>query len=31
MMGPADSTADHVQGFFMLLAAGMAPLAIFLS
>ncbi len=30
MMGPAASTAQHVQGFFMLLAAGVAPLAIFL-
>jgi hypothetical protein len=29
-MGPAASTLEHVQGFFMLLAAGVAPLAIFL-
>jgi hypothetical protein len=30
MMGPAASTLEHVQGFFILLAAGVAPLAIFL-
>jgi hypothetical protein len=30
MMGPAASTTEHIQGFFILLAAGVAPLAIFL-
>jgi hypothetical protein len=29
-MGPAASMTEHIQGFFMLLAAGVAPLAIFL-
>ena len=30
MMGPAASTLQHVQGSFILLAASLAPLAIFL-
>jgi hypothetical protein len=30
MMGPAASTAEHVKGFFIVLAAGVAPLTIFL-
>jgi hypothetical protein len=30
MMGPAASTKQHIEGFLMLLAAGVAPLAIFL-
>jgi hypothetical protein len=30
MMGPAATTADHVQGFLILAAAGVTPLAIFL-
>jgi hypothetical protein len=31
MMGPGASVADHIEGFFMLLGAGVAPLAIFLA
>lgn len=30
MMGPAASTFEHIQGFLILVAAGAAPLAIFL-
>jgi hypothetical protein len=30
MMGPAATTVEHFQGFFILAAAGVSPLAIFL-